>query len=39
VQIRLVKNQMGPLAGKLLLNHANRLGLKRYFDTEAALLH
>ncbi len=27
------------LSSKLLLNHANRLGLKRYFDTEAALLH
>jgi enoyl-CoA hydratase/carnithine racemase len=27
------------LTSKLLLNHANRLGLKRYFDTEAALLH
>ncbi|HUU06388.1 MAG TPA: enoyl-CoA hydratase/isomerase family protein [Patescibacteria group bacterium] len=27
------------LSSKLLLNHANRMGLKRYFDTEAALLH
>jgi enoyl-CoA hydratase/carnithine racemase len=27
------------LSSKLLLNHANRIGLKRYFDTEAALLH
>lgn len=27
------------LSSKLLLNHANRLGLKRYFETEAALLH
>ena len=27
------------LSSKLLLNYANRLGLKRYFDTEAALLH
>ena len=27
------------LSSKLLLNHSNRLGLKRYFDTEAALLH
>jgi len=27
------------LSTELLLNHANRLGLKRYFDTEAALLH
>lgn len=27
------------LSSKLLFNHANRLGLKRYFDTEAALLH
>lgn len=27
------------LSSKLLLNQANRQGLKRYFDTEAALLH
>jgi 2-(1,2-epoxy-1,2-dihydrophenyl)acetyl-CoA isomerase len=27
------------LSSKLLLNQASRLGLKRYFDTEAALLH
>jgi hypothetical protein len=27
------------LSSKLLLNHTNRIGLKRYFDTEAALLH
>lgn len=27
------------LSVKLLLNQANRQGLKRYFDTEAALLH